>query len=118
MLIAAVVKLVPLVNTKGATVAVPAATDSHGVPAAIPTPAVEVVVEVVNLPAAAVVTPIEVLLIVLAAVGFTVKAPTGEIATVPVPLGDIATAAFAGDKVTAALAVKVVNDPGPDVNEV
>ena len=42
----------------------------------------------VKLPASGVVTPIDVLLIVDAAVGLTVKAPTGLIATVPVPVGD------------------------------
>lgn len=46
-----------------------------------------VAANVVNFPAAAVVTPTEVLLIVLAAVGLIVNAPVGLIA--PVPEGDI-----------------------------
>ena len=67
---------------------------------------VEVIV--VNRPAAAVVTPIDVLLIVLAAVGLIVKAPAGLMVTVPVPVGLISTAALAGSNVTVLLAT---NDP-------
>lgn len=63
---------------------------------------------VVNEPAAAVLCPMEVLFIVLAAVGLMVRAPTGEIATVPVPDGEIATAAEAGERVTAPVAPRVV----------
>ena len=51
-------------------------------------PVVTVLVTVVNLPVEAVVAPILVLLIVEAAVGLIVKAPAGDIATVPVPVGD------------------------------
>lgn len=68
-------------------------------------------VRLVAFTAAGVVTPIEVLLIVLAAVGLMVSAPTGLIATVPVPVGEIATAALAGESVTAPEAVRVVNAP-------
>ena len=64
---------------------------------------------------AAVVAPIAVLSIVLAAVGFTVSAPTGEIVTVPVPIGEIATAADAGESVTAPDAPSVVKAPNPAV---
>ena len=62
---------------------------------------------VVKTPAAAVVTPIEVLLMVLAAVGLMVRAPTGEMATVPVPVGESEMAALAPFAVKALLAVKV-----------
>ena len=41
-----------------------------------------------NVPAAAVVPPIVVLFKVDSAVGLMVKAPTGDIVTVPVPVGD------------------------------
>jgi hypothetical protein len=55
------------------------------------------------------VTPIEVLLIVDAVVGLIVNAPAGLIATVPVPVGLIATAALVGLSVIVELAVRVVN---------
>lgn len=46
--------------------------------------------KVVNAPVDRVVAPIDVLLIVEAAVGAIVNAPAGLIVTVPVPVGDIA----------------------------
>ena len=70
---------------------------------------VEVIV--VNRPAAAVVTPIDVLLIVLAAVGLIVKAPAGLMVTVPVPVGLIATLADAGLNVVVLDADRVVKEP-------
>jgi hypothetical protein len=70
---------------------------------------------VVNRPAAAVVTPMDVLLIVLAAVGLIVKAPAGLMVTVPVPVGLIATLAEAGLSVTVPVAVIVVNRPAAAV---
>jgi len=70
---------------------------------------VEVIV--VNRPAAAVVTPIDVLLIVLAAVGLIVKAPAGLMVTVPVPVGLIATLAEAGLNVVVLDADRVVKAP-------
>jgi hypothetical protein len=69
----------------------------------------------VNAPVLAVVAPMDVLLIVLAAVGLMVRAPAGLIVTVPVPVGLIVTFALAGEKVTVLLAVKVVNAPEPGV---
>jgi hypothetical protein len=74
-------------------------------------PVVAVDVTVVKRPVDAVVAPIEVLLIVDAVVGLIVNAPAGLIATVPVPDGLIATAKLAGLKVTAPVAVSVVNAP-------
>jgi hypothetical protein len=77
------------------------ATTNGAVPVAIVEVITPVAETVVNAPVEAVVAPIDVLLIVLAAVGLIVKAPTGLIVTVPVPVGLIATFALAGDSVTA-----------------
>jgi hypothetical protein len=74
---------------------------------------VELADNVVNAPVDAVVAPILVLLIVLAAAGLIVKAPVGLIATVPVPLGLIVTVVFAGLRVTVELALSVVALTGP-----
>jgi hypothetical protein len=49
---------------------------------------------VVNAPDAAVVAPMEVLSMVEAAVGLMVNAPAGDMATVPVPVGDKVTVLF------------------------
>lgn len=68
-------------------------------------------ITLVKVPCAGVVPPIVQLFIVLAAVGLIVNAPTGDIATVPVPVGLIATAKLAGLNVTAPVAVNVVNAP-------
>jgi hypothetical protein len=51
------------------------------------------------------------LLIVLAAVGFSVNVPAGLIATVPVPVGLIVTVLLAGLNVTALDAESVVKAP-------
>lgn len=70
-----------------------------------------VLVTVVNRPVVAVVAPMDVLLIVLAAVGLIVNAPAGLIVTVPVPVGEMAIFALAGDSVTAPDADNVVKLP-------
>jgi len=72
-----------------------------------------VAVIVVALTVEAVVAPIEVLLMVEAAVGFTVNAPAGLIVTVPVPVGLMAMFALAGLRVTVELAVNVVAETVP-----
>ena len=66
-----------------------------------------VAVKVVNRPAAAVVTPIEALLIVPAVAGLMV--------TTPVPVGDMTTLALAGLSVAAPVLVRVVNRPAAAV---
>lgn len=99
----------PETPTPPVTTRVPVAVDVDAVPAVIVVAPLDA--NVVNEPAAFVVTPILVLLIVEAAVGLIVNAPTGEIATVPVPVGLIVTAAEAGDKVTVLEALNVVNAP-------
>ena len=76
---------------------------------AVPVPMVEVTV--VKRPVDAVVAPMLVLLIVLAPLGFIVTAPPGLIATVPVPVGEIFTAAFEPLAVKLPDADKVVNEP-------
>jgi len=76
---------------------------------AVPVATVEVTV--VKRPVDAVVAPMLVLLIVLAPLGFIVTAPPGLIATVPVPVGEILTAAFDPFKLTVLLAESVVNEP-------
>jgi len=72
---------------------------------------VELAARVVNEPVLAVEAPMLMLLIVLAAVGFSVNVPAGLIATVPVPVGLIVTVELAGLSVTALDAVSVVNAP-------
>jgi hypothetical protein len=76
---------------------------------AVPVAIVEVTV--VKRPVDAVVAPMLVLLIVLAALGLIVTAPPGLIATVPVPVGEILTAAFEPLAVNAPVAVNEVNVP-------
>jgi hypothetical protein len=55
----------------------------------------------------------EVLLIELAAVGLTVSAPAGLIATVPVPVGLMFTAALAGLMLVATSKDKLLEPPLP-----
>lgn len=68
---------------------------------------------VVTLAAAAVVPPIATLFMVDAVVGLMVNAPAGEIATVPVPVGLIATAAFAGLMLVATSSERLFPPPEP-----
>jgi hypothetical protein len=74
-------------------------------------PTVELASSVVKLPAALVVAPMLMLLIVPAVLGLTVNAPAGLIVTVPVPVGLSVTAALAGLNVVVLDVVSVVKAP-------
>ena len=68
---------------------------------------------VVTVAAAAVEPPMTTLFMVEAVVGLIVNAPAGEIATVPVPVGLMLTAAFAGLMFVATSSDKLLPPPEP-----